>query len=157
MNWTLVQARQKVKNGWGGSSNVVGIICLPGWNTVNWSAKSLSEIKMRKEKTRLDRIDIEKSQALTRVCLMFNIQTWLLTTTYQDEYRTCPIISRGLYIFYFIVEDHFFLFPRRFQKIVSLCMIVLSSQERLWVMSSGRMGGLLCWLCPLDGLDQHFQ
>ena len=43
------------------------------------------------------------------------------------------IISRGLYIFYPISKDHFFVFRWIFQKILSLCMACI--QERLLIKS----------------------
>ena len=48
-------------------------------------------------------------------------------------YRTCAIISRGLYIFYPISKDHFFVFKEVFQKILSLCMACI--QERVLIKS----------------------
>ena len=47
--------------------------------------------------------------------------------------RMRAIISRGLYIFYPISKDHFFLFKELFQKILSLCMACI--QERLLIKS----------------------
>ena len=38
-------------------------------------------------------------------------------------YRTRVIITRGLYIFYSIFEDHFFVSRRFFKKIISLCKV----------------------------------
>ena len=48
-------------------------------------------------------------------------------------YRTRAIITRGLYIFYPIFEDHFFVFKEVFQKILPLCMV--SIQERFLIKS----------------------
>ena len=45
------------------------------------------------------------------------------------NYRTRAIISRGLYIFYPIFEDQFFVFKDVFMKILTLCMA--SIQERI--------------------------
>ena len=44
-------------------------------------------------------------------------------------YLTRAIISRGLYIFYPIFKDYFFVFKEVFQKIMSLCMACI--QERI--------------------------
>ena len=48
---------------------------------------------------------------------------------YNDIYRTRVIITRGLYIFNPIFEDHFLFSRRFFHKILSLCMV--SIQERV--------------------------
>ena len=52
---------------------------------------------------------------------------------YFFSYRTRAIISRGLYIFYPIFKDHFFVLRRFFQKILSLCMACI--QEWLVIKS----------------------
>ena len=46
---------------------------------------------------------------------------WLVSKCFN--YRTRAIISRVLFIFYPIFEDHFFVFKEVFQKILSLCMV----------------------------------
>ena len=51
--------------------------------------------------------------------------------------RTCAIITCGLYTFYPIFEDHFFVFMEFFQKILALCMD--SAQEQFVIKSE-----LLC-------------
>ena len=51
----------------------------------------------------------------------------------KDNYRTLAIISRGLYIFYPISKDNFFVFKEVFQKFQSLCMACI--QERLVIKS----------------------
>ena len=52
------------------------------------------------------------------------------------EYRTCPIITNGLYFLYPIFEDHFFVFKEVFQKILSFCMVIFQElfliKSRLW-------------------------
>ena len=52
-------------------------------------------------------------------------------------YRTHVITISGLYIFYPIFEDHFFVFMEFFQKILALCMD--SAQEQFVIKSE-----LLC-------------
>ena len=54
---------------------------------------------------------------------------WVVLSV-QGKYRTRAIITRGLYIFYPIFEDHFYVF----KKILTLCMA--SIQER-FVIKSG--------------------
>ena len=49
------------------------------------------------------------------------------------HYSTRAIIGCGLYTFYPIYEDHFFVFKEFFQKILSLCMV--SIQERFVIKS----------------------
>ena len=67
------------------------------------------------------------------------IATRLATDKETDEswdifiYCTRTIITRGLYIFYPIFEDHFFVFKEFFHKIISLCMV--SIQERFLIKS----------------------
>ena len=50
-------------------------------------------------------------------------------------YRMRAVISRGLYIFYPISKDHFFVFKEVFQKILSFCMARI--QER-FIMARAR-------------------
>ena len=50
-------------------------------------------------------------------------------------YRTCAIITRGLYIYHPIFEDNFFESRRFFHKILSLCMV--SIQEWFVIKSAG--------------------
>ena len=39
---------------------------------------------------------------------------WHYITVHKNTYRTRAIISRGLYIFYLIFKDHFFVFKEVF-------------------------------------------
>ena len=52
----------------------------------------------------------------------------------ESIYRTRVIITRGLFTFYPIFEDHYFVFKEVFLKILTLCMV--STQERV-VFKSG--------------------
>ena len=66
------------------------------------------------------------------------------STTYFIKYRACAIISRGLYTFYSILEEYFFVFKEFFQKILSLCMASILEQflikSKLGAMSSQNWG-----------------
>ena len=52
-----------------------------------------------------------------------------MATRCPGNYRTRAIITLGLYIFYPIFEDHFFVCKEVFSEILSLCMA--SIQERV--------------------------
>ena len=52
-----------------------------------------------------------------RVCLRCEFQIG------HSNYRMCTIITCGLYIYYPIFEDHFFVFKEIFPKILSLFMV----------------------------------
>ena len=63
--------------------------------------------------------------------LLYRLIVWYFAM--PSNYRTCAIISRGLYIYYPISKDHFFVLRRFFQKILSLCIACI--QERLRIKS----------------------
>ena len=44
----------------------------------------------------------------------YNSMHWMISYMYYSMYRTRAIITRGLYFFYPIFEDHFFVFKELF-------------------------------------------
>ena len=70
-------------------------------------------------------------------------------------YRTCAIITRGLYIFYPVFEYHFFIFKEVFHKILLLC--IRFSIQKLSLIKSGlwwRAYGILLWFMKFVEFDE---
>ena len=68
----------------------------------------------------------------------------------DSDYRTCVIISRGLYIFYPISKDHFFVFKEVFSENSALMYGLYSraacNQERLMMARVFKINTILAYV-----------